>query len=543
MPERMSNDAELELRDYLGVLWRRKRFVFLALLLLVTAALGLSYVQTPVYQSTAEFSLRPITSQLGGNTGKGADPVQNAIGELKSERVRTRIRDLKGVAPRVSATAVPGTGLIRATVESTDPRQAADLANAYVDEYINFRVGEAIRRLDDESKLHQERFNRSQARLNEINIRLASFILPSARQAEEIRVGAERNQLESEASDARQQLDALNQEKARVRTEAEKTEDARVPKDPVRPKPARNAALAIPIGLVIGVALAFLFEHLDDSLKSKEDVERITGPTLPVVGVIPAVRMRDDAGSQLVSLVAPDSPVAEAYRTMRTSVQFLALDDSLGSIQITSPSAGEGKTTTLANLAVVMARAGAKVVVIDCDLRRPRLHEVFGVPNDIGFTSVFQGQVPLSGALQAIPGERNLRILPSGPLPPNPSELLGSRRTAGILASLKAQGALVLLDCPPIMPVTDAAALSAWVDTTIVVAAYGSTTKRQLQRAIELLRQVDAPLVGTVLNRAQGSESYGYSYGYYHRKAEPDARRRAPNGQELPARSATRTGG
>lgn len=150
------------------------------------------------------------------------------------------------------------------------------------------------------------------------------------------------------------------------------------------------------------------------------------------------------------------------------------------------------------------------------------------MPNDIGFTSVVQGQVPLSGALAAIPGERNPRVLPSGPLPPNPSELLASRRTAGILASLKAQGVVVLLDCPPVMPATDAAALSAWVDTTLIVAAQG-TTKKQVHRSVELLRQVNAPLVGTVLNRAHGVEGYGYGY-YYRRPDAPPGRRKGPNG-------------
>lgn len=540
----MSNDAELELRDYLGVLWRRKKFILLAVLLLVTAALGLSYIQTPVYQATAEFFPSTTTNadgvpSSGGSSSKGNDPGSQAVGLIQGPLIRQRVSDQLGNAPKVAAVASPPSVQVKA--ESTDPKEAAAVADAYVKQYIEFRRSQDLDGINKAIAQIQPRYDANQRRVDEINRQLAAN--PLARQTLEIQLGPERDQKQRLA-------DADSQVLAQLRLSlATKTNDntivtpAKVPKSPVRPKPLRNGALAVPVGLVVGVALAFLFEHLDDSLKSKEDLERITGSGVPVVGVIPAVRIRDDAGSELVALAAPDSPVAEAYRTMRTSVQFLALDDSLGSIQITSPSAGEGKTTTLANLAVVMARAGAKVVVIDCDLRRPRLHEVFGVPNDIGFTSVFQGQVPLSGALQAIPGERNLRVLPSGPLPPNPSELLGSRRTAGILASLKAQGALVLLDCPPIMPVTDAAALSAWVDTTIIVVSYGTTTKRQLQRSVELLRQVDAPLVGTVLNRAQGSEGYGYSYGYYHRRPDADARRKPTNGQVVPAPSASRTGG
>ena len=545
MPERPSDDAELELRDYLGVVWRRKKLIVLAMLLLVTAALGLSYVQTPVYQATTEMTLPPPPVDTGGagsGGSKGSDPNAVALTLLQGPIIRQRVADQLGSAPKIVAISAPAS--IQVKAESTDPKRAAAVADAYVNQYIEFRKSQDTEFLNKAIADLEPRYTENQRRVNEIDRQIAAAPI-FARESLERQLGPERTQRLSQASADLRLLDEYRLQLARAANPSVVVTPARVPNDPVRPKPLRNAGLAIPVGLVLGVALAFVFEHLDDSLKSKEDLERVTGHAVPVVGVIPAARLRDDAGSELVSLAAPDSPVAEAYRTMRTSVQFLALDDSLSSIQITSPSAGEGKTTTLANLAVVMARAGAKVVVIDCDLRRPRLHEVFGVPNEVGFTSVFQGQVPLSGALQPVPGERNLRVLPSGPLPPNPSELLGSRRTAGILASLKAQGAVVLLDCPPIMPVTDAAALSAWVDTTIVVVSYGSTTKRHLQRAVELLRQVDAPLMGTVLNRAQGAEGYGYSYGYYYRRSQqPPApsRRKPANGQVPEPRSATRAG-
>ncbi len=521
-------EGELELRDYLGVLWRRKKFIVISVLLLVTTALGLSYAQTPVYRATTVFLLpaeSPVATGSGG--AKGVGPAEQAVEVILSPNVRDKVVEQLGQVPKATAAPTPGGGFIEVKAESADPKQAAAVADAYVNQYLAFRRDFAIKDLEKSIGEIEPRFNAAQAKVNEINGRLASA-LPFQRQTLEIQLGPELSQNLAQARQDGQTLADLRLALTKTKNETTLITPAKAPDSPVRPTPVRNAVLALPIGLVIGVALAFMFEHLDDSLKSKEDMERVTAG-LPVVGVIPQVRMRDDGGSELVALAAPDSPVVEAYRSLRTSVQFLALDGALGSIQVTSSAAAEGKTTTLANLAVVMARAGAKVVVIDCDLRRPRIHEIFGVPNDLGFTSVFQGQVPLSGALQAIPGERNLRVLPSGPLPPNPSELLASRRTAGILASLKAQGVVVLLDCPPVMPVTDAAALSAWVDTTIMVAAQGTTTKKQLQRSVELLRQVNAPLVGTVLNRAQGQEGYGYGY-YYRRHDAPAARRKGGNG-------------
>jgi tyrosine-protein kinase len=195
-------------------------------------------------------------------------------------------------------------------------------------------------------------------------------------------------------------------------------------------------------------------------------------------------------------------------------------------VQITSPSAAEGKTTTLTNLAVALASAGQRVVMVDCDLRRPRLHQFFRLPNEVGFTSVLLGELPLREAVQQV-GKGDIVMLASGPLPPNPSELLSSQRTVQVLAALQAEADVVLIDSPPVLPVTDAAVLSARVDATLLVTRAGTTTRKQLTRSVELLRQVDAPLVGTVFNSVSGSDAYGYAYNYryYYRQEEPEKRR------------------
>ncbi|MDQ3680349.1 MAG: polysaccharide biosynthesis tyrosine autokinase, partial [Actinomycetota bacterium] len=222
-----------------------------------------------------------------------------------------------------------------------------------------------------------------------------------------------------------------------------------------------------------------------------------------------------------VSLADPSSPAAEAYRTLRTSIKFLRLDTAVRLMQVTSPSAAEGKTSTVANLGVALAMAGQRVIVVCCDLRRPRLHESFGLDNTVGLTTVVVGEVALSDALQPVPGATGLRLLASGPLPPNPAELLSSRRGGDVLSALRDEADIVILDCPPLLPVTDAVVVSALVDATVVVTTANLTKRKELARAIELLRQADAPLVGTVFNgvKAKGGPRYRYEhYGTRRRR-------------------------
>ncbi|MCA1844272.1 MAG: CpsD/CapB family tyrosine-protein kinase, partial [Actinobacteria bacterium] len=165
--------------------------------------------------------------------------------------------------------------------------------------------------------------------------------------------------------------------------------------------------------------------------------------------------------------------------------------------------------------AVALSSAGDRVVLVCCDLRRPRIHEFFGLSNKAGFTSVLLGELPLPVAIQAVPGHDRLTLLASGPLPPNPSELLSSRRTAEVLAALQDHADFVLIDSTPVLPVTDALVLSGRVDATLLVCAAEHTTGKDFARAVELLRQVDAPLVGTVFNGVAQESTYGYANRYY----------------------------
>ncbi len=281
------------------------------------------------------------------------------------------------------------------------------------------------------------------------------------------------------------------------------------------PKPLRSGILAAVGGLILGVIVAAVREHLDDSIKTRADVGEAVGG-VPVLGAIPTAPGWTSAGEPgLMAMFPAATPASESFRSLRTSVQLLGVEHRLRTIQVTSPNQGEGKTTVVANLAAVMAQAGERVVVVDCDLRRPRAHLALGAAQLPGITSILSGQTTLQEALQRVRiGDDEVAVVGAGPIPPNPSELLASKRTSQLLFDLQTGFDIVLVDSPPVLLATDATILSAWVDATVLVVNAGSTTTKGLQLTVETLKQVEAPVVGVVLNRVEEQpHGYGYRYG------------------------------
>jgi non-specific protein-tyrosine kinase len=538
----LQSGGDVELRDYLEVVRRRKWVIAVTVLVVVGVALVLSLLQTPVYQGNAQLLLQPRSAErlFDPETGQ-RDPgrtVQTEIQVLKSEPIRRAVRDELGTAPKVSAHPIGDTDVVEVSARSTNPERAAAIANAYARAYIEFRRDQSVQ--DDVSAAEE-----IQRKVSEIEVKIRALDDQlRAQLRDEVRSGlhSERDVLVEQRALFEQKLDELEIEQALSRGGAQIVTEASVPEQPAEPRPRRNAVLGALAGLLFGIGLAFLFEYLDDSIKSKDDLERIV-PEVPTLGVVPLVTgWREREKAQLVSISDPSSAAAEAYRSLRTSIQFVGLDRALRTVQVTSANAGEGKTTTLANLAIALARANQRVVVVCCDLRRPRVHEFFRLDNRIGFTSVMLGEATPSEAIQSVPGDDRIKVLASGPAPPNPSELLATRRTAELFTSLKAQSDIVLVDSPPVLPVTDAAVLSTRVDATLLVATAGSTSKKELHRAHEVLRQVDAPIIGTVLNGVSPDSGYGYAYQYKYYAKQPPGPSRQRNGQRGPGREAVRRG-
>jgi receptor protein-tyrosine kinase len=496
----------MTLRDYLSIVRRRMWTIALICALAAGAAGALSMAQKPVYEARTRLLLGATqTTVEAGGFGQYIDPnrIQTEIQVLMGKPIADIVQGKLGSAPGISGSAVGGTAVIELTARSATSAAAADIANAYAEAYIEYRQIQFADAVSVQTKEYTRQIEAIAAQIADIEGRPRPPGAPPPPELDGLRAEQVAFRLKLQLVDS---AERLNGNAAAV------IAPATPPTAPVGPSTTRNLILGAFVGLVLGVGAVLLIEHLDDSVTTKEDIER-TVPTLTVVGVIPQVPgWRNRSQTRLVAHTEPTSPAAEAYRALRTSIQFLGIDRSLRVLQVTSPIASEGKSTTLANLAVTFAEAGLRVVVVCCDLRRPRINEFFHLPNEVGFTSVLLGEVPLSSAVQAVPDMPKLKVLSSGRLPPNPSELLSSQRTADIFTQLETQCDLVLVDCPPVLPVTDAAVLATKVDGTLIVASAGSTTYKDLATSVERLRQVDAPLVGIVLNGGKAITSYNYQY-------------------------------
>ena len=296
-----------------------------------------------------------------------------------------------------------------------------------------------------------------------------------------------------------------------------------LPGSPVKPRSTLNTALAALAGLAIAIGVALLFEYLDDTVKTAEDLE--TTGLVALGGVARFPRPRTEAESLMVGSQHRSS-AAEAYKVLRTNVQFSTLDRPGQTLLVTSANPGEGKTTTVANLALAIAQTGKRVVAVDSDLRRPNLHKLFGLSNTGGLTSaLLSKEASLDGYVQSTQFE-NLTVLTSGPLPPNPSELLSSHRLDAVLETLKRQADVVVFDSPPALAVADASILASKVDGTILVVDSGKTRVDALRRACETLGRSKTKVLGGILNKLSPKGRGYYYYHYYYGTAEDGSRPR-----------------
>jgi capsular exopolysaccharide synthesis family protein len=278
-----------------------------------------------------------------------------------------------------------------------------------------------------------------------------------------------------------------------------------VPSTPISPRPARNLALATVLALLLGLGIALLRDLFDTTLKNEQDCSEVTDAT-----VIGGIAFDNEASDHpLIVQNDPHSPRAEAFRTLRTNLQFVDAANHPRSLVFTSSVPREGKTTTTANLAITMAAGGARICVIEADLRRPRLLEYMGMDGSLGLTNVLIGQADLSDVLQQF-ANTSVYVIGAGSIPPNPSELLGSPAMAATLRELESRFDVVILDTPPLLPVTDAAVLSTIAGGTVVVVGAGRVDRDHLARSLHSLDAVNGRLLGLVLNLipAKGDDTY-----------------------------------
>ena len=539
---------EPDLRSYLGTIARRRWLVIVTALIFVGVAMAASLVPEPTYRVRAQVLTAgvndPVAMIFGVNsTGDLDRQATSQLAFMTSSRLRLAVANAyTGALPdgeifHVAATEVnegdqnQTSSIVELSLVSTDPVAAATLVSTYAETYVE------LRQADDREDLLETK-SRLQALLSETEAEIAEVLEPVSAVDERIANGegdpatniAQRTgmvdqlrptlePLQAQASQIRGTLGDLN-----LGVElssgggAEVLSPAWVPDTPVNPNTPLNLAIGLVVGLLVGSALAFIRDYFDDSVKTKEALERVTG--VSTLGLIPKI----GAGSELVTVNNPTAPAAEAFRLLRTSVKFLAVDRQVRVVQLTSPSPGEGKTLVAVNLAIAFAQAGDRVVLVGADLRRPRMEEMLGVELTPGLTAVLIGDVTLPQAIQSAASVPNLSVLPAGYPAPNPSELLSGERARRLIDVLGQTYDVVIIDCPPVLPVTDSLVLARMADTTLLVTSANRTSKRNLTRAVELLRQVDAPLVGTVLNSLSADETFGGESYRYEPVAKPARR-------------------
>lgn len=525
----------MDLRKYWTILWRWSWLLALGTLLAAGAAFIVSRNMTPVY--SASVTLLVNQAPRGGLTDYSSILTSQQLAKTYSELLHKRPvleaaiarlnlpLDPAELARAVSVDLIRDTQLIVLNVEDTDPTRAATLANTIAEVFIAQNAAQQTSRFASSKESLSKEIAAVQASLAQTQAALDALGEPDTPEEQ-----AQKAQLETSLAQYRTSYANLLQSYENIRiAEAQElnnvsvVEPALPPRIPIRPRVELNTFLAGLVGMVLAGAIAYVFEYLDDTLKSPEDISQRLGLwTLATIGRIEGKTAQD----RLVTLSAPRSPIAEAYRLLRTNFQFAAVDRPLRRIVITSPGPGDGKSTTAANLAVVFAQGGKRVILVDADLRRPQQHRIFQRTASYGLsTALVDAATPVTSFLQPteVPG---LRLLTSGPIPPNPAELLGSQRMAQLMQVLNQEADMVIVDSPPVLSVADAAILANAADGVVLVADAGRTRREMARRAKESLERAGANLLGMVLNRMTRQTSGYYYYYYYDQGGERSKRRR-----------------
>lgn len=512
----------LDLRQYFALFIHWLWLLILAAVIAGAASYFFSIRMMPIYQSSTTVLVNeaPATKATDYSSVMMSEQLTSTYSQMMAkDPVLLKVAEKIGLANPIeeikdwiTVTPVRDTQLIQVTVETNDPVQSAAIAN----EIVTVFAGQI-------QEIQTQRFAQSKstlaAQLADIEKQIAAY----SKQAENATTSDEKERLDAKVAQYREIYSNLLLSYEQVRlSEAQavssvvQVEPASPNFTPVKPKVLQNTLLAAVVGFLLAAGAVVAREALDDTIKTPEEISRKF--RLPVLGVIN--HHHTDKGA-LITLTDPRSPTAEAYRTLRTNVSYTSVDTPLRTLMVTSAEPGEGKTTTISNLGVVMAQNGRKVIVADCDLRHPRVHTYFNLENRFGMANLFTqpDELPLNGSLQHTSLD-SLAVVTTGSLPPNPAELLGSRKMQTILETMRRQAEVVLLDTPPTLAVTDAAVLAPTLDGVLLVVRPGKTRASALRQTLEQLRQVKANVLGVVLNDVvTRGRPYGYHYKYYRNYA------------------------
>ncbi len=501
----------MELRTYLGILWRRKWVIIITLVVTVTLTLIGTLMATPKY--VASTTLRVMTVSSGSFLSvrydtQYTDRLMNTYAKIAiSGSILQELMQKLQIdhLPKIEVEIIAHTELVKITVEDPDPTLASGAANALAQILIDqsrkllYTVGGRTAQQILSEQLAQAGNELDEAR------REYDWLATQFPEDSERVIGAKRSITLKENTYAMilEQYEQARIREAMLANPVSVVEPAVVPRSPAKPRKKLNLALGFMVGLVGGVGLAFLFENLDTTLYVTEQIEEIT--ELPVLAKVPVAKRH-----RQIALFSSSSLQGEAFRRLRTNIFTIGHDMSLNTLLVTSAEAGEGKSTVVANLAFAIAQSGRNVIAVDGDLRRPTLHKAFDLFNEVGLSSVLRQEASFDEAVQdsKIPG---IQVLTSGPLPLNPAELLGSPQMVALLEQLAQQFDMVLLDTPALLAVTDAAVLAPMVDGVVLVVGRAQVRQERAWAARQQLAGVKANSIGVVVNRAEQNSSYYYS--------------------------------
>jgi capsular exopolysaccharide synthesis family protein len=537
--EDTAGTPEVDLRHYFGAVRRRKWILLLMTLLFAAGAFAWADQKDDRYRATGELLIlapSAVEADLRSLSDEPERAVANEIAILSSEAMQNAVDDVLGPGhPGVTASGNEDNDVITLTAESTRPRAASEAVNAWATAYVRVRRQRSVQdlqaslrqrererdALQQELRIMEEPYNEvlDQIEVTPPGPELDALI--AERDALIAERGPARDELVDEIEDLRVLIGDLRRTLRDPTQSVEILNRASIPTEPFFPQPRKDLMVGAVVGLLLGLALAFVIEALDDAVRGKSDIDRATGG-LPILGAIPQIAgWKNRADPQLVMRSKSRSAAAEAYRALVTSIEFLGAAGDARVVLLTSPGASEGKTTTIANLGWAFAEAGHRAVVVDADLRRPRIHHFYGIPGQVGLTTALAGKIDITTSMQVVGEEVGVHVVAAGPVPPNPAELLRLDGLDTALTKLRETHDVVLIDSPPVLPVADALVIARHVDAVVLLAAAGVTSRRKLGRAAEALHQVAAPLRGVVLNGVGTSD--GYEYGYYG--ADDDRRR------------------
>lgn len=506
---------ELDLHQLIRI--ARRRWWIMVILPVIVGGLAYYNVsrEVPLYRATATMVVNPgaITGSTSSSTSLydsvrlTSTYVQLVTTQPVRERATALMSDTGFPAP-VTATAAPDTLIIRITATSPNPGLAATTANAYVTAFQEYIADQNADRIANSRAAVDSQIELLQGEIAQIDKQLETA--PDEDQAAlQLQRQTYLNQISSLQSDAAK----LQMQASASSAFIEVVDEARVPGFPISPDVQRSTMLGVFVGILLAVGVIALLEYMDNTVKSYTNVHEITHA--PLLSSIPVSAGIETGSRQVYTITDPKAASAEAIRLLRTNLTFAGVDHPIHSLAITSSLASEGKSTISSNLAVAAASSGLAVALVDADLRKPTLHRIFGIDNNHGASTYIAGHDQTWETVSsrvALPG---LTVIPSGPVPPNPSEMLLSPRFKQMIDNLETEFDLVVIDTPPVLQASDALVVGDLTDGVLLVTRHGSTRIDALRNAAGMIHQSGTRLIGVVVNMVDKSGGTYYGGGYY----------------------------